>query len=244
MGRNEVADRVYDLGTKWASFYLAVEDDQAVLIDAGYPRYASRLGAALSELGLKPEAIDAVFVTHHHADHAGVAEWLRSSAGATVYVGEGDAPIVRGERPSHPPAGFWQQSWRPSMLAYLVHCGIAGGNSYRPVADVSVVRTDRSFDLPGGPRVVQTPGHTAGHYSVVLDERSVLFSGDAMVNFDYPSGARGLRLHRFNEDRERALSSLGRLDHVAADTVLFGHGDPYPGGSRRALDAVREWASI
>lgn len=214
----EVAERVYNLGTEWVNFYLVVEDDQAVLVDAGYPRYISRLEAALSELGLGIEAIEAVFVSHHHVDHVGVAEHVRTHGGATVVVGEGDAAIVRGDRPSHPPSGFWQQSWRPSMLGYLLHTARAGGAGYRPVTQFSASSTDQVLDLPGRPRVVHTPGHTAGHYSLVLEDRGILFSGDAMVNFDYATDARGLRLHRFNEDRERAISSLDRLDPSDVET--------------------------
>ena len=239
----EVAERIYNLGAKWVNFYLVVEDDQAVLVDAGYPRYANRLEVALSELGLGIGAIQAVFVTHHHVDHVGVAERVRSQGGATVLVGEGDAAIVRGDRPSHPPSGFWQQSWRPSMVGYLLHTARAGGAGYCPVAEFSALSTDQTLDLPGRPRVVETPGHTAGHYSLVLEERSVLFSGDAMVNFDYASGARGLRLHRFNEDRERAMLSLDRLEAFDVETVLFGHGHPHTDGSRRAVEIVRALAS-
>lgn len=63
-----------------------------------------------------------------------------------------------------------------------------------------------------------------------------------MVNFDYASGESGLRLHRFNEDRERAFDSLARLDEVSADIVLFGHGNPWTQGSRRAVEVVRAQA--
>jgi glyoxylase-like metal-dependent hydrolase (beta-lactamase superfamily II) len=187
-------------------------------------------------------AIEAVFVTHHHVDHVGIAERVRSAGGATVYVGEGDAAIVRGDRPSHPPGGFWGQSWRPSMIGYLIHSARSGGAGYRPVAEFTALNSDQDFDLPGRPRVVHTPGHTAGHYSVVLEDRSVVLSGDAMANFDYASGARGLRLHRFNEDREQALASLSRLASVDVETVLFGHGDSHTDGSRRAVGAIRDRA--
>lgn len=128
------------------------------------------------------------------------------------------------------------------MLGYLLHTARAGGAGYRPVTQFSASSTDQVLDLPGRPRVVHTPGHTAGHYSLVLEDRGILFSGDAMVNFDYATGARGLRLHRFNEDRERAISSLDRLDPSDVETVLFGHGHPYTDGSRRAVETVRTWA--
>lgn len=238
----EVADGVYRLGTKWANFYLVVDGDEAALIDAGYPGYQDQVTAALESLGTRLSGVASVVVTHHHVDHAGTAEHWRSVAGASVFVHGGDAPIVRGERRSHVPPGFYRQAWRPSMARYLAHTIAAGGGRYRPVAAVQELGQDQTMDLPGRPRVVHTPGHTAGHCSVVLAERGVLFSGDAMVNFDYASGERGLKQHRFNDDRPRALESLARLEQFDAAIVLFGHGDPWTQGSRKAIEFVRERA--
>ena len=240
--RGEVAEGVFMLGTRWVNFYLVVDGDERTLVDGGYSRYHTRLTGLLERLGLRPEAVTAVIVTHHHVDHVGVAERLRESSGTAVFVHEDDATIVTGERRSHVPPGFYRQAWRPSMARYLAHTVRAGGASYAAVSEVVRFRGEQTLDVPGRPRVIPTPGHTAGHCSVVLEDRGVLFAGDAMVNFDYASGRRGLRQHRFNEDRSAALASLDRLDRIDAETVLFGHGDPYTDGSRRALAAVRERA--
>lgn len=237
-----VADGVYRVGTRWANFYLVSEDGAFTLIDAGYPRYWTRLLRAVQGLGSTPNAIRAVVVTHHHIDHVGTAKRLRSEAGSRVFVHEGDAPIVTGDRPSHVPPGFYRQSWRPSMANYLLHSAMTGGASYRPVPSVEALGEDQVLDVPGRPRIIYTPGHTRGHCSVLLPERGVLFSGDAMVNFDYATGRDGLRQHRFNEDRELALASLDRLDAHDAEIVLFGHGDPWTRGSGKALELVRERA--
>jgi glyoxylase-like metal-dependent hydrolase (beta-lactamase superfamily II) len=235
----EVADGVFRLGTRWVNFYLLVDGREATLVDAGYPRYWPQITEALEGLRLPAGAIAAVLVTHHHVDHVGAAEQVRQSAGATVYVHANDAEIVRGERRSHVPPGFYRQSWRPSMAHYLAHTVAAGGARYREVPQVQVLSEDGALDVPGHPRVIQTPGHTVGHYSVAIDDRGVLFAGDAVVNFDYASGESGLGQHRFNEDRERAFGSLARLDELDADVVLFGHGDPWTRGSRSALEIVR-----
>jgi glyoxylase-like metal-dependent hydrolase (beta-lactamase superfamily II) len=239
----EVADGVFMLGTKWANFYLAVDGDDCLLIDAGYPAYWKGLVGALRSVGKTPAAITAVIVTHHHVDHAGAAERLRSLTGAAVFVHEDDAPMVRGERRSHVPPRFYRQAWRPSMAWYLAHTVRAGGARYRPVSRVASLSGNQTLDLPCRPRVVHTPGHTAGHCSVLFLERGVLFSGDAMVNFDYASGARRLSQHRFNDDRDAALASLDRLDDFDVGTVLFGHGEPWTVGSRKALTIVRERAA-
>jgi len=116
---------------------------------------------------------------------------------------------------------------------------VAGGARYRPVAELEDLREDQILDVPGRPLVIRTPGHTAGHNSVALPERGVLLAGDALANLDYATGRRAVGLHRFNDDREMARVSLSRLDGVAADTVLFGHGDPWTGGLARALELAR-----
>jgi glyoxylase-like metal-dependent hydrolase (beta-lactamase superfamily II) len=236
----EVASRVFRLGTRWVNFYLVGDGTEFTLVDAGYPRYWKQVAAALDSLGASPSAISGVIVTHHHVDHSGTAERVRADGEAKVFVGRGDADIVRGQRPSHVPPGFYRQSWRPSMARYLAHTVAVGGASYRPVSELEVIGEDGVLDLPGSPRVVETPGHTAGHCSVILDERGVLFSGDAMVNFDYASGESGLKLHRFNEDRPMALESLKRLNGLDAELVVFGHGDPWTGSPSRAVELVRE----
>jgi glyoxylase-like metal-dependent hydrolase (beta-lactamase superfamily II) len=238
----EVADGVFRLGTRWANFYLLVEGRAATLVDAGYPRYWPQIMEALDGLGLPADSIAAVLVTHHHVDHVGTADQVRRSTGATVFVHANDAEIVRGERRSHVPPGFYRQSWRPSMARYLVHTVAVGGARYRPVSQAQVLSEDGELEAPGRPRVIATPGHTMGHYSVAVEDRGVLFAGDAMVNFDYASGESGLRQHRFNEDRELAFDSLARLDDLDPKVVLFGHGDPWIHGLQRALEIIRDAA--
>jgi glyoxylase-like metal-dependent hydrolase (beta-lactamase superfamily II) len=237
----EITEGVYRLGTRWINFYLVAEEAEFTLIDAGYPGYWKYLTAAIEALGARPEAIRAVIVTHHHADHAGTAERLRSTAGSRVLVGEGDAWIVAGKYPSHASPGFYRQSsLRPSGIRFLAHSAIAGGAKYRPVLSLEPLTTDETLDLPGRPRVIHTPGHTGGHYSVALPERGVLLSGDALATFDYVTGKHGLALHRLNDDRQIALASLDRLDAIDAEILLPAHGEPWTGGLSRALQIARE----
>jgi glyoxylase-like metal-dependent hydrolase (beta-lactamase superfamily II) len=236
----EVAEGVYRLGTRWLNFYVVEEGGEFTLIDAGYPGYWKHLVGAVEVLGTSLSAIRAVILTHHHADHVGTAQRLRSTTGAQVFVGEADAWIVSGRYPSHANRGFYRQSSvRSSGLRFLAHSAAAGGAKYRPVADVEPLKEDQTLDLPGRPRVIHTPGHTAGHHAVALEERGVLLSGDALASFDYVTGRRGLGLHRLNDDRGLALASLDRLDPIAAETVLVAHGDPWTGGLKRALEIAR-----
>jgi glyoxylase-like metal-dependent hydrolase (beta-lactamase superfamily II) len=238
----EVAEGVYRLGTRWINFYLVVESAEYTMVDAGYPGYWKYLSGALDALGASPGAIRAVIVTHHHADHAGTAERVRSTGGPRVLAGEGDAWIIAGRYPSHASPGFYRRcSIHRSGLRFIAHSAVAGGAKYRPVQSVeSLTEDDATLDLPGRPRVIHTPGHTGGHYSVALPDRGVLISGDALATLDYVTGKHRVGLHPLNDDNEIALASLDRLDAVEAETVLPAHGDPWTRGLRRAIEIARE----
>ncbi len=88
------------------------DGDEAILVDPGYSRYDSQLAHLLATLGLSMDAISAVFVTHHHVDHIGTAELARSNR-AQVFAHESDVAKLSGRTKSHPPDGFFRESWRP-----------------------------------------------------------------------------------------------------------------------------------
>ena len=73
------------------------------------------------------------------------------------------------------------------MLGYL-----AKGILRTPaVAKLDDMADGDTLDIPGSPRVIHAPGHTAGSCALFLEERSVLFSGDALVTLDVAKGPRG-----------------------------------------------------
>lgn len=242
MGPEEVAEGIYRVGTRWVYFYLLRDRDDVTLIDAGYPGYLNQLRRGLENLRLGLDSIAAVLVTHHHIDHVGTAEAIRTSGRARILVGADDAERIAGRVASHPPSGFYREAWRPSMIRYLVHTVGVGGASYKPVASFETVDDDL-LDLPGRPRIILTPGHTRGHFSVLVPDRGVLFTGDALLNFDYATGETGPKLHRFNEDRDAALSSLQLLDDLETEVVLFAHGDPWNGDAKGAVEHARQRAA-
>lgn len=71
-----------------ASVYLIRGNgrERSLLIDAGYdtPECKRVLNETLETLGVSPKDLD-VFITHFHADHAGLAYWL-SRSGARIYM--------------------------------------------------------------------------------------------------------------------------------------------------------------
>jgi glyoxylase-like metal-dependent hydrolase (beta-lactamase superfamily II) len=221
-----VAEGVYRLGSRWVNWYLVEHEGHLTLIDTGYPGYYEQLAPSLAALGFGASDIEAVVLTHGHADHLGSAARVHEESGARVLAHAADVDAIRAGAPKPPPA-FFADAWRPRFARYLLHALANGGRSIAGVSSVSTFDDGDILDVPGRPRVLHTPGHTPGHCAFLLAERGVLFSGDALVTLDTATGRTGPQPIRWNDDITQAAESCERLRAVAASVVLPGHGDPW-----------------
>ena len=76
---------------------------------------------------------------------------------------------------------------------------------------------DRVHDL----EVVETPGHTEGHISLLDRDGSLLLAGDVVGN---DRGTLSFGPPAFTADPERARASLELVERMTLDRVLFAHG--------------------
>lgn len=235
-----VGEGVRRLGTEWVNWYLIEDGPALTVVDAGLPGHWDRFEETLAGLGRRVEDVAALVLTHNHTDHLGVAATLHARAGARVLVHEADAAIVRGDAKPKPIPGFIASLPHRSFLGYLAHV-VRNGGAKRPgtVAAVETFGDGDTLDVPGRPRVLYTPGHSPGHCALLLEERGVLFSGDALVTLNLRTGARGPTVLPINQDRDDAVRSLERFDGVEAGALLPGHGDPWTGGVAEALRQAR-----
>jgi glyoxylase-like metal-dependent hydrolase (beta-lactamase superfamily II) len=235
----QVSPGVHRLATRYTNWYLLEAGGRLTVLDAGLPRDWQDFSLALSQLGYAPTDIDAVLITHHHPDHAGNAERLRSS-GARVLSHPADAPYLRGERRLSKIA-VAPFLWHPWYIAYMLHLLGRGVTRTPAVAHLDELTDGEVLDVPGAPRVIHAPGHTAGSCALFLEDRSLLFSGDALVTLDMTRGRTGPRIIRgpHTEDAELALQSLEALAATKAETVLPGHGEPWPNGVTSAVAIAR-----
>jgi glyoxylase-like metal-dependent hydrolase (beta-lactamase superfamily II) len=220
----EIAPGVHRLGTEWVNFYVLEAGDALVAIDCGFRRYARRLDA--------PDRVAAVVLTHYHPDHGGAA----ASSGAPVLAPAGDLEGVRTGKVS-PPPGLLANGWRPAMARYSLHAVRNGGTSAPPVPGARGYAEGDVPDLPVRLRAIHTPGHTAGHCSLLAPDHGVLFTGDALANVGFYDRRPGVQCLPFNEDAEQAARSVERLAGLDAAVVAFGHGAPFRG---RPADAVAQ----
>jgi len=228
---------VHRLGSSIVNFYAVEDGGSWTVFDAGAPGYWPQL----ERQGIRPEAVNAVVLTHAHPDHVGIAERLRA-AGARVYVHEGDEDLATTAKAfgkneaSLLPYLRYPMAWR-----LLGHLGRNGALKPRKIEAVSTFADGDVLDVPGRPRVFHTPGHTRGHASFQLSDRGELIAGDLLCTLNPLSGARGPQLmpRAFNLSSGQILDSLGRIESITAETIYFGHGEPWLQGVEGAVARAR-----
>lgn len=237
-----VADGVVRLGTELVNFYLLEEDGRVTIVDAGALRYRSQLEPGLALIGRQLDDVDAVILTHAHADHIGFAEHIREELGIPVLVHAADAQLATKEK-----ASVKNES---SMLPYLRHAHawklmghlLTSGGVPPPVHEVTTFADGDELEVPGHPRVIHTPGHTQGHVCFFLEPRGVLIVGDLLCTRNPLTGGRTPQLmpRAFGQSSATTLESLSRIDHLDARVMLFGHGEPWTDGPAEAVRRARE----
>jgi N-acyl homoserine lactone hydrolase len=153
---------------------------------------AQRIPRYLARLGLSVHDIDAVILTHLHFDHAGGLGDFRH---ADVHLHERELVAAR----------------EPADSAYF-------DDETLPSAHFRLHTAD--FSPCPGVTLTETPGHTAGHFSVLLEfehGQPVLLAGDAAdlsENLEHEI-APGLC---YRDDPELALRSIRKLKQLAQST--------------------------
>lgn len=156
-------------------------DGRTVLIDTGYGsklgekglrRIAGQAGDALVEnlaaVGVKPEAVDTVILSHLHFDHAGGATRRGDDGQLSATFPNAEYVVQRGE-------------WEIARAQLAELRGAYPLENLEPLEAGGRVRTiEGEAEVVPGVQALLTPGHTAWHQSLLIadDERPALFLGD------------------------------------------------------------------
>jgi hydroxyacylglutathione hydrolase len=191
---------------KYGINWFLVED---VLIDAGGRPDKRRI---LKQL--RGRKVTAHALTHAHPDHQGSSHAVCTELGIPFLVPEKDVPAA--EDPdlikARQPDGF---------LPKLMQALFAG-----PGHKVDQVLHDG--DEVAGFRVIDTPGHSAGHVSYWRESDRVLIAGD-VINTMHPFLlTRGVRepFEVFTPDPAENRRSIKKIAALEPALVLVGHGPP------------------
>ena len=194
------------------SCYLIKRGDEYLLWDTGHAMTAGAVAPKVSIVdqlakgNVKPEQIKFVGISHYHADHTGQ---VASFPGSMLLIGKGDWDGINATPPAPGANVAPFANWRN---------GGAG--------KMEAVVGDKDVFGDGSAVIINTPGHTPGHHSLLVrlkDMGAVLISGD-LTHFHENYETNGVPA--FNHHRGDTLASLDRFKKAAANlkaTVIIQH---------------------
>lgn len=186
------------------SCYLIRHGDALMVWDTGFPaetigkpivqggmtaQIDRTLADQLQELGVKPQDVDVVGISHMHGDHVGQAAQFTN---ARLVIGKRDFAMLAGK---DDPVSGWRGKGRTVTLA---------SGDIDVFGDGSLV-------------VLHLPGHTPDHLALLvkLQGGPVLLTGDLY----HSTIAREKRaVPGFNTSREQTLQSMDRFEQIARES--------------------------
>jgi len=187
-------------------------------------------------------------LTQSDGDHVGLVHRFRE-AGARVLIHSADEPTLRKPRPKSgdgAPINTLKELWRPQLWQLIATMMIRdGGFRLKPYdGELETFSDGDVLEVPGSPRVIATPGHTAGHCALYFEGHKALFVGDQMCTWNPLTGRRGAQLmpRSFDISYSQCIESLIAIEGVPADVLLPGHGEPWRDSVSAAVQRAREEA--
>lgn len=194
-----------------------IKGPKPILIDTGYPGNEGIILQRMVDLGMDPQSLSLIILTHGHDDHFGSAAALREATGAKIVVHEADAGnLRRGYNGRLAPFGKLGRF----LSLFVAEEGIQR-NGFEPDIVISDTLNLHEYGIPGV--VIPTPGHTPGSVSVILENGEVII-GDLMMAF--------VRTRRpgypiWVYDSEQVKESIQKVMSYQPTKIYASHGGPF-----------------
>jgi glyoxylase-like metal-dependent hydrolase (beta-lactamase superfamily II) len=169
----------WDLGPTWNYVVMA---ERPFLVDAGRYGQGGSLVEMMDSVGIRPEALDFVLISHGHEDHDGGLSELVGAAGMKVKAHAVYERLIR-RCPRHAPAGrktdFPAKCWHCFMPESFYAKNCLG---YHRVLETLAVDTlcGDEVDLAAGITAFHLPGHSPDCLAVVIEGEAIIV-GDVVL---------------------------------------------------------------
>lgn len=154
--------------------HVLVHGTEVVLLDTGLIGEPMQIRWRLGLLGLGPDKVKAILLTHGHLDHAGNLAWAKEWSGAPIYAHALEQAHIDG---TYPYAGVNEWCGRLERAGRR-HLGIG-----QPAKIDRFITDGDELPFWGGLTVVHLPGHTLGHCGFYSARDDLLFSGDLFASY-------------------------------------------------------------
>ncbi|QSG11964.1 Metal-dependent hydrolase of the beta-lactamase superfamily II [Halapricum desulfuricans] len=220
---------MYD-SAEYGSVYL-IDDDCPALVDTGIGTNYERILHLLETVGVAPDELSVIALTHVHLDHAGGAGFLAEACpNAAVYVHEIGAPHLVD------PGRLWEGTKGAvgEQIVFYTEPEPVPEERIEPITDGAEIDLgDHTL------RAHHAPGHAPHQVVFEMPESDAVFTGDAAGVYT-PSVD---RIHATSPppqfDLDGALEDVEMLQDLDPETLLYAHFGPAPADGRLSAYAER-----
>jgi glyoxylase-like metal-dependent hydrolase (beta-lactamase superfamily II) len=188
-----IFDDIFVVGDDYANMFIIQDSTQFIVIDCG--NSFAVVADEMKKLGISPEDVTSVLLTHTDADHTGALELFSN---AQLYMSKEEEQMINGTK---------------SKFLWF-------GNSI-PRTDY-ILLEDREIVWIGNVKVegVLVPGHTTGMMAYLINDK-YLFTGDILSLQD---GKMAPIPKIFNMDTKQAISSMEIIRHIPnSEYIITSH---------------------
>lgn len=146
------------------NLWFYTKNGVTIAVDSGHLNYRG-VENSFQQIGINPEEIKHVFITHADVDHCGGIDTSGTNIypNAQVYLGKAESAYLNGS------------------IHRMTKLGVKIKNCVRIKEGYYAIDKNEKFDI-GGIKVqsIPTPGHTLGHTCYIVDDK-ILFTGDCLA---------------------------------------------------------------
>lgn len=194
----QISEGFYAVSCGFVNFYAYKTKEGILLFDTGMNPVMAKRG--LEKLGLSPDDVTHIFLTHTDYDHTG---GISAFPKAKIFISKDEEQMINGQ----------------TARRFIVH------NSRLP--SYTTLMSDEVVKQGGvSVKLLLTPGHIPGSASYLIDE-CILATGDLLRITR--SGRVKPFLWLMNKDHKRDMQSVNTLESVIAkvEYILTGHTGVY-----------------
>lgn len=191
------------------------------LIDCGYEETSEELEHELKVLGVEPEDLTGVIITHDDHDHLGGLRFLKQrNKNLKVICGEHEEDSVSGKIKSERlvqaenSLNTIPEEYKEWALNFIEKLKKVQRFAVDEVFCDNAIFEDELI-------AVHTPGHTKGHISLFLPKEKTVIAGDALV---IENGEFNIANPAFTLDMQQALKSVEKIKNLNPCKIICYHG--------------------
>lgn len=198
--------------------YLIGSQEALILVDCGSSNLALRTIDRIERLGISPNQIKLLLITHAHLDHYGAASTIQAWCHAPVATHFLSPEYSKIKKQVIPPAGTLRAS-----IARWIYLLLYQFRELPPIKpDILLDDGDSLTEYGIEGKLISTPGHSPDSISFVTND-GYAFVGDLYVNYSIPSQP------LFQHDPVSWKSSSERIKEINPRMIYVGHGEPFSG---------------